>query len=98
MRVHIKSSHVMNQFKYIIFGSLLLTACAQAPTRPAAVHPVDGHRSPAEAEPALPNVELSDELLFEFLLTEIASQRGDVALAGRGSSDLANKQHAPRLD
>lgn len=97
MRVHIKSSHVMNQFKYIIFGSLLLTACAQAPARPAAVHPVDGHESPAEAAPVLPNVELSDELLFEFLLTEIASQRGDVALAVRGSSDLANKTRDPRL-
>ena len=91
----------MNQFKYIIFGSLLLSACAQAPARLTAVHPVDAPESPevakGGADPVLPNIELSGELLYEFLLTEIASQRGDVELAVRGSSDLANKTRDPRL-
>jgi len=97
MRVHIKSSHVMSHFKYIIFGSLLLAACAQAPSRPTAGIPVDASESRAEAAPVLPNIELSDELLYEFLLTEVASQRGNVALAVQGSSDLAIKTRDPRL-
>jgi len=87
----------MKLVKYIIFGSFLLTACAQAPVRPTDEHPVDPHASQLEEAPALPNLELSDELLYEFLLTEIASQRGDAALAVQGSLDLANKTHDPRL-
>ncbi|MEO8342829.1 MAG: tetratricopeptide repeat protein, partial [Gallionella sp.] len=35
--------------------------------------------------------------LYEFLLSEIASQRGNDTVAVEGSSDLANKTHDPRL-
>jgi tetratricopeptide (TPR) repeat protein len=87
----------MSQFKYIIFCSFLLTACAQAPARPTDEHPADPHESLSEEAPVLPNIELSDELLYKFLLTEIAAQRGDIALAVQGSSDLAKKTHDPRL-
>ncbi len=87
----------MNQISYLILGSLLLTACAQAPVRPTAEIPAEAPESRAEAAQALPNIELSDELLYEFLLTEIATQRGNVALAVQGSSDLANKTRDPRL-
>ncbi|MEO8331221.1 MAG: tetratricopeptide repeat protein [Gallionella sp.] len=87
----------MNQIKYIIIGSLMLTACAQTPVQPTAVHPVDMPDPQTEVAPVLPNIELSDELLYEFLVTEIASQRGNVALAVQGSSDLANKTRDPRL-
>jgi tetratricopeptide (TPR) repeat protein len=97
MRVHIKSSHVMNQISRIILGSLLLTACAQTPGRPTAETPDEAHESQAEASLVLPNIELSDELLYEFLLAEIASQRGAVELAVKGSSDLAIKTRDPRL-
>jgi tetratricopeptide (TPR) repeat protein len=87
----------MNQFKYIIFGSLLVTACAQGPVKSTPAHPVDAPESRSEEAPVLPNIELSDELLYEYLLTEIAVQRGNVALAVEGSADLANKTHDPRL-
>jgi tetratricopeptide (TPR) repeat protein len=87
----------MNQFKYIIFGSLLFTACAQGPVRATPPHPDYAADSRLEDAPALPSIELSDELLYEFLLTEIASQRGDVEVAVQGSSDLAKKTHDPRL-
>jgi tetratricopeptide (TPR) repeat protein len=87
----------MNQVKYIIFGSFLVTACAQAPARPTDAHPVDAHYSQKVDSAVLPNIELSEDLLYEFLLTEIASQRGDVALAVQGSSDLADKTRDPRL-
>ncbi|MBI2287185.1 MAG: tetratricopeptide repeat protein [Nitrosomonadales bacterium] len=84
----------MNAFNYLIAGSLLLTACAQAPQRTEPAPPAEPQ---AEAAPALPNVELSDELLYEFLLTEIANQRGHKALAVEGSTDIARKTRDPRL-
>lgn len=80
----------MSSLKYLVIGSLLLTACAHAP-KPA--DPVE----PQEAAPVLPNVELSDELLYEYLLAEIASQRGHQALAVDASADLARRTGDPRL-
>jgi len=94
MCTRLNSSIVMNAFNYLIAGSLLLTACAQAPQRTEPAPPAEPQ---AEAAPALPNVELSDELLYEFLLTEIANQRGHKALAVEGSTDIARKTRDPRL-
>ena len=100
MYARIKSCIAMNNFKYLIIGSLLLTGCAQVPkptvaqpeqAAPAAPEPV------AEVAPILPDIELSSELLYEYLLTEIANQRGHKALAVEGSADLAQKTRDPRL-
>jgi tetratricopeptide (TPR) repeat protein len=107
MCAHIKSSSVMPHLKYIIIGSLLLTACAQAPIQPEAEktaeqpteQPVE-HEQPAqqpESTAALPNVELSRELLYQYLLSEIASQRGHPELAAEASADLAKKTRDPRI-
>ncbi len=95
----------MTQFKYILFGSLLLTACAHAPAhapenqngQPEVANPADSSEQQAEAAMVLPNVELSSELLYEYLVTEIASQRGQNELAVEGSLDLARKTRDPRL-
>ena len=91
----------MARFKHIIFSSLLLTACAQAPVQPEAdqqpVQQPDPHETRAAAPMVLPNVELSDQLLYEFLLTEVASQRGHIALAAKTSLELARKSRDPRL-
>ncbi len=99
----------MTQFKYIILGSLLLTACAHAPINQAgnqagnqaaqaeAADQVEPPEQQVEVPKSLPNVELSKEILYEFLLSEIASQRGNDILAVQGSSDLAKKTHDPRL-
>ena len=103
MYARIKTVFFMKPFKYLVACSLLLTACAQAPQRvePAKVaevaQPVAPQEPPAEVMPVLPNVELSDELLYEFLLTEIANQRGHSELAAEGSFDLAMKTRDPRL-
>ncbi|OGS93262.1 MAG: hypothetical protein A2061_02320 [Gallionellales bacterium GWA2_59_43] len=76
----------------------MLTACAQAPKQVEPVAPaVPAEPQQVEAAPVLPNIELSDELLYEYLLTEIASQRGHQALALEGSADLARKTRDPRL-
>lgn len=87
----------MSTFKYLIVASLLLSACAQAPQRAAPAQPEPQPEPQAEAAPQLPNVELSDELLYEFLLTEIANQRGHKALAVEGSADLVKQTRDPRL-
>lgn len=95
----------MTQFKYILLGSLLLTACAHAPARtpvnqivqPEAADQVEQPEPQAEAPQVLPNIELSSELLYEFLLSEIASQRGNDTLAVEGITDLAKKTRDPRL-
>ena len=95
----------MTQFKYILFGSLLLTACAHAPAhapenqnvQPEAANPADSSEQQAEAPMALPNVELTSDLLYEYLVTEIASQRGQNEIAVEGGLDLARKTHDPRI-
>ena len=100
----------MTQFKYIIFSSLLFTACAQTPrqpdeavkpVQPEAVKPVSPHEhqheQQAEPEVILPNIELSKELLFQYMLSEIASQRGQSTLAADSSTDLAIKTRDPRI-
>ena len=100
----------MTQFKYILLGSLLLTACAHAPVnqagQPKAVAQIEQPEAAAQAEQpepqaeapqVLPNIELSSELLYEFLLSEIATQRGNDTFAVEGSADLAKKTHDPRL-
>ncbi|MGA7750725.1 MAG: tetratricopeptide repeat protein [Gallionella sp.] len=99
----------MNQFKYIIFSGLLLTACAHTPAstpastssiispQPDAANQPDAPEQQAEAPMALPNIELNSDLLYEFLVTEIASQRGQTGLAVDGALDLANKTRDPRL-
>jgi tetratricopeptide (TPR) repeat protein len=54
-----------------------------------------------EAEPvdrsALPNQELTENLLYEFLLAEIAGQRGNVALSAQAYIDLAKRTRDPRI-
>ncbi|MDH4286725.1 MAG: tetratricopeptide repeat protein [Gallionella sp.] len=87
----------MTQFKGIILGSLLLAACTQTPVRPEAEKP-SGHAAPQEeSTAALPNLELNNELLFQYLISEIASQRGESELAAEASAELAKKTRDPRL-
>src|SRR3954465_13792213 len=60
---------------------IALAACAQAP------------RSETKTIPG----ELNEPTLYEFLLGEIALQRGGAALAGRTSMDLAKRTRDPRV-
>ncbi len=45
----------------------------------------------------LPSIALTDDLLFQFLISEIAGQRGMLNLAKEGYLDLARKTRDPRL-
>lgn len=100
----------MNNFNYLIIAGLLLTGCAQLPGKPVsapATAPVSAPVAAPEqavqsapepiAKVKLPDIELSPELLYEFLLTEFASQRGYKTLAAESSEELAKKTRDPRL-
>ncbi len=82
---------------------MLLAACASAPQPAAAPKPAaQAGKSGKEAEktpekPPLPNVELTDELLYRFLVAEVASQRGETDLAAREYLDLARTTRDPRV-
>src|SRR5437879_10594476 len=46
---------------------------------------------------ALPNQELTENLLYEFLLAEIAIQRGNATLSAQAYVDLAKRTRDPRI-
>ena len=52
---------------------------------------------PQRAGPALPPQELTDAILYEFLLAEIAGQRGNIGLSAQAYADLARKTRDPRI-
>lgn len=106
MRAHINGTIEMNQFSYIILSGLLLAACAHQPVQRVAVQTTPQVTQPENVEQSdqaavdtrvLPNVELTDELLYQFLLTEIANQRGETDVAVKASASLANKTRDPRV-
>lgn len=97
----------------MLAGMLLaLAGCAQQPGRPAA-EPVaqapsqtESDAGPEPREPgqgtapgraALPNQDLTETILYEFLLAEIAGQRGNVGLAAQAYVDLAKRTRDPRI-
>jgi tetratricopeptide (TPR) repeat protein len=90
---------------------LLLAACTQGPVRevePAAIPEVnEAELEQAEtkaasattppAKPDLPNQELTEAVLYEYLLAEIAGQRGSIGLSAQAYADLAKRTRDPRI-
>ena len=92
---------------------LLLAACAQRPVQqapqvPPAATGQDKVEQPAARaagapaadsapKPELPNQELTEALLYEFLIAEIAGQRGSVGLSAQAYADLAKRSRDPRV-
>jgi len=69
-----------------------LTAQAQAPVQ----MPRAAARTPDPA-PDLPLQDLTEAILYEFLLAEVAAQRGEIGLAAQAYVDLAKRTRDPRL-
>jgi tetratricopeptide (TPR) repeat protein len=80
--------------KCLAIASLLaLAACAPMPARiPSAAVPDEPVR-----QPALPGQELSGQIFYEYLLGEIAMQRGEPNLAAEALLDLARSTRDPRI-
>jgi tetratricopeptide (TPR) repeat protein len=54
--------------------------------------------APATApKPELPNQELTEAMLYEYLLAEIAGQRGSIGLSAQAYADLAKRTRDPRI-
>jgi tetratricopeptide (TPR) repeat protein len=85
------------KFKYLLLAPAALVAagCAQLPPKQA-VQPV-AVQERVERSPALPKIDLTGALLFQYLVSEIAGQRGDTGLATEGLLDLAKTTRDPRL-
>jgi tetratricopeptide (TPR) repeat protein len=86
----------------------LLAACAGPASKPATTRPDeaaaaeskpsgDEGQAPESREPELPKQELTGETMYEFLLAEIAGQRGNAALSAQAYADLARKTKDPRV-
>lgn len=52
---------------------------------------------PAQPEARLPAIPLTDELLYKFLISEIAGQRGMISVAKEGYLELARQTKDPRV-
>ena len=96
----------MNQFTYILLSSVLLTACVHRPAQQLAAQvapQATQFEKSEQSEQAVadtrvfPKVELTEELLYQFMLSEIASQRGETDVAVKASASLANKTRDPRV-
>ena len=96
----------MTRLKYIsgLLGVLLIAACSQTSVkRPTASVVPASQAASSEAAPVpvvaqnFPKQDLTPELLYQFLLAEIAGQRGEIGLASSAYLDLARKTKDPRV-
>lgn len=97
----------MTQLKYLpyLLGVLLISACSQTSVKPiaSAAQPAEVTASATDSAsvpvvpPNLPKQDLTPELLYQFLLAEIAGQRGEIQLAKSAYLDLARKTKDPRV-
>lgn len=93
----------MVQTKYIpwILGMLLTAACSQPGVKPSAANPAavatQPEPAPATVPDNYPKQALTPEILYQFLMAEIAGQRGEVGLAKSAYLDLARKTKDPRI-
>ena len=88
----------------IAVALLFLAACAQQPARKDSGPADDAQRrpkvvvaKPAPGRPPLPNVELTEELMFKVMLAEIALQRGQPHVAVPAYLELARETRDPRI-
>jgi len=73
----------------LALGLLSVGALAQSPVNPHAVEPVQ--------QGSLPKQELTPQILYQYLLAEIAAQRGQFGLSTGAYLDLARSTRDPRI-
>ena len=95
----------MKKIKFIaVLVPMLLAACVHAPRQS---QPVDtpasdamsmsSHPFSAGNEPSYPKLELSSQMLYTFLLADIAAQRGQSDVAAQGYMELAKQTRDLRV-
>lgn len=78
------------------FIASLLSACAQLPAEAPSVAAQPAPVAQPK-KPVLPNQALTEQVLYEFLLAEVAGQRGDLDLSTQAYLDLAKNTRDPRI-
>ena len=86
---------MMNLKPTAILFLLLLTACATAPRQNAGQTAALEPKEESQAE--LPKLELTGQMLYQFLLGDLAVQRGNPDLAAQTYRDLAKTTRDPRV-
>jgi Flp pilus assembly protein TadD len=76
------------------FLALMLAGCGALAQPPASAPPAKPKPKP---QSKLPQQELSEPILYEFLLGEIAAQRGSPGIAAQTYLDLAKRTRDPRI-
>lgn len=98
--------HPMNPTRIAaLIAGLALAACAQPPVQPEAAPPVAAAKPlpkvvtqlPAPRAAPLPNLELSESILFKITLAEIAIQRGQPHVAVPAFLEVARETRDPRI-
>jgi tetratricopeptide (TPR) repeat protein len=92
----------MTAYRFIVLAvCAAIAACAQQPQQPAAQEgapaPEVVTAKPEPRRPPLPNVELSEELLYRMMLAEVALQRGQPHIAVQTYLELARETRDPRV-
>jgi len=81
------------EYPILIASLLTLAACAPAPLKA----PVSGETHEEAKKPDLPKQELTAQTLYQYLVGEVALQRGQPQLAAEALLDLAKTTRDPRL-
>ncbi len=90
----------MTQLKTLpwLIGMLLTAACSQPAVKPSSIAPASQKEGvPVAVADNYPKQDLTPEILYQFLLAEIAGQRGEIGLAKSAYLDLARKTKDPRI-
>lgn len=85
------------KFKYLLLAPAALVAagCAQLSPKEVVLPAAEPER--VARTPELPKVDLTGPILFQYLVSEVAGQRGDPGLATEGMLNLATTTRDPRL-
>ncbi len=100
MKCNLEASfYMMNSKHTVIVFSLLLAACANVsqPDMRQAGQPESKSEDQAEDRVDLPRLELTGQLLYEFMLGDVALQRGRPDLAAQTYLELARATRDPRV-
>lgn len=88
----------------LVAALALAAACTQPGVRASQLTAADGAQpqppasaAPAQAEPDYPKQALTSDILFKFLVAEVAGQRGAVQVAQSTYLDLARQTRDPRV-
>jgi Flp pilus assembly protein TadD len=92
--------HAIPRLSWLVALLLLLAlvaepVCAQPQERPSPAAAIPSATAPGTEK--LPKEELTDQILYQFLIAEIALQRGHTELAAQTYLDLAKRTRDPRI-